>query len=120
MQDLPLFRNGLRSFFRTGVTLTAQNPPFCNPSVARARHVRRSSFAVFESPVTRDKDEVLMPSDKIVPARCPFHVLVALMFHLVAPAARLRGLFILRAVPVTVLEQADRQQVTLPCPRGRS
>ena len=39
-------------------------PPSCDLSVTRTRLVRRLSFAVFESPVTRDKDDVFRPSDK--------------------------------------------------------
>ena len=55
--------------------------------ITRARLVRRSSFAVFESPVTRDKTMCSgRPIKMIIPARLPSLVLVSFVFHLVAPA----------------------------------
>ncbi len=53
---------------------------------------------------------------KIIPARRPSPA--ALMFHLVVPADRSRGLFILRAVPGSGwCEQTGQQQVA-PVPGG--
>ena len=51
MQDLPLLRNGLRSFFRTGVTLTAQNSPFCNPSASREHVSSDAHHSPFLNPL---------------------------------------------------------------------
>ena len=70
-----------------GVSPSRPAPPSHSLSITRARLVRRSSFAVFESPVTRDKTMCSgRPIKMIIPARLPSLVLVSFVFHLVAPA----------------------------------
>ena len=58
-----------------GVSPSRPAPPSRSLSIARARLVRRSSFAVFESPVTRDKTMCSGRPIKIVSARLSFLVL---------------------------------------------